>query len=100
MSIKLIFDVVSQSERKDATEITKDAYVIKKIQDPVNPRKTIEVKTLDMTKVATKDKYDESTNFFINKGHAKDLKDKIEAYKTAMLNLVPPEFRSNIKPRP
>ncbi len=52
---------------------------------------------LNMSKVATKDKYDESTNYFINKGQAKVLKEKIEEYKTAMLNLVPPEFRENIK---
>ena len=52
---------------------------------------------LNMAKVATKDKYDESTNYFINRGEAEKLREKIEAYKTAMLNLVPPEFRGNIK---
>lgn len=92
----LIFDVVKQSERKDSVELMQDSYIPKKVQDPDNPRKEITISTLNMSQVATKDKYDESTNFFINKGNAKILREKIEAYKAAMIELVPPEFRGNI----
>ncbi len=93
----MIIDVVSQSEGKDSVTLMQDAYEMRTAQDPYNPRKEISVPILDMTKVATKDKYDESTNYFINRGEAKKLREKIESYKTAMLNLVPPEFRENIK---
>jgi gliding motility-associated protein GldM len=94
---QLIFDVVMQSESKDSLEIIEQAFETKMVQNPNDPRKQIAVPTLNMSKVATKDKYDESTNFFINKGHAKVLREKIDAYKVAMLNLVPPDFRGNIK---
>jgi gliding motility-associated protein GldM len=93
----VIFEVVSQSEGKDSLDLVKEAYDIRRIQDPDDPRKQIEIPMLNMSKVATKDKYDESTNYFINKGHAKELREKIEAYKAAMINLVPTEFRGNIK---
>lgn len=93
---KLMLDVVAQSERKTTAEVTKDSYVMKKVMDPDDPRKEITIPVLNMNSVATKDKYDESTNFFINRGNAKILKEKIEAYKAAMINLVPVEFRGNI----
>jgi gliding motility-associated protein GldM len=93
----MIFQVVMQSERKDSLELMQTAYTLKTGTDPFNPRKEIQVPMLDMTKVATKDKYDESTNYFINRGKAEELRKKIEAYKTAMLELVPPQFRENIK---
>jgi gliding motility-associated protein GldM len=93
----MMFQVVMQSEKKDSLELMQEAYVIETGKDPFDPRKEIQVPMLDMTKVATKDKYDESTNYFINKGKAKELKEKIEAYKVSMLNLVPEQFRENIK---
>ena len=94
---KVIFEVVRQSEGKDSVELIKKAFVIKMLRDPNDPRKEIAVPMLNMAQIATKDKYDESTNYFINKGHAKQLREKIDAYKVAMLELVPPEFRENIK---
>jgi len=93
----MIFEVVKQSEGKDSASIMKSAFEMKKLQDPNDPRKQIDMPMLNMSKVATKDKYDESTNYFINRGQAKILREKIEAYNKAMLNLVPPEFRGNIK---
>ncbi len=93
----MILEVVSQSESKSIDQIRTDAYFKRTVQDPFNPRQDIEVLMLDMTKVATKDKYDESTNYFINKGKAKELKEKIEDFKISMINLVPPEYRENIK---
>ena len=93
----MIFEVVCQSDGKSSEEMIAQAYEKRTTQDPYNPRKEIEVMMLDMSKVVTKDKYDESTNYFINRGQAKILREKIEAYKTAMINLVPPEFQENIK---
>jgi len=93
----MIFDVVRQSEGKDSITLFKKAFELKMMSDPYNPRKEVEVPMLNMAKVETKDKYDESTNYFINKGQAKVLREKIEAYKTAMLKLVPEDFRENIK---
>ena len=66
----MILEVVAQSERKTSEELMKDAFTMKTTMDPYNPRKEIQVPMLDMTKVVTKDKYDESTNYFINKGKA------------------------------
>jgi gliding motility-associated protein GldM len=94
---QMIFEVVAQSEKKKPEELLVDAYEKGSKKDPYNPRKEIEVSMLNMNKVATKDKYDESTNYFINRGKAKELKEKIDAYKVAMLNLVPEQFRENIK---
>jgi gliding motility-associated protein GldM len=93
----MIFDVVRQSEGKDSVTLVKNSFDLRKVPDPNDRRKTIEMPMLNMSKVATKDKYDESTNYFINRGQAAKLREKIEAYKAAMLNLVPPEFRENIK---
>ena len=93
----MIFDVVRQSEGKDSVTLMEKSFETKMTHDPYNPRKEIAVPMLNMSKVATKDKYDESTNYFINRGQAKKLREKIETYKIAMLNLVPPEFRENIK---
>jgi gliding motility-associated protein GldM len=93
----LMFEVVRQSEGKDSATIIAQAYEKRIVRDPYNPRENIEVMMLDMTKVATKDKYDESTNYFINRGKAEELREKIEAFKIAMINLVPVEFQENIK---
>ncbi|MCK9400384.1 MAG: gliding motility protein GldM [Bacteroidales bacterium] len=93
----MIFDVVRQSENKDSLTLIQDSFETKMMQDPDDPRKEIAVPMLNMSKVSTKDKYDESTNYFINRKQAEKLREKIEAYKTAMLNIVPPEFRGNIK---
>jgi gliding motility-associated protein GldM len=93
----IIFDVVCQSERIDSLGLLQEACSVVKMQDPNDPKRTYDAPLLDMNKVASKDKYDESTNYFINKGKAKELKERIEAYKVSMLNLVPEQYRENIK---
>jgi len=94
---RMIFEVVKQSEGKDSTYILQTKYELRMVQDPVDARKEIEVPMLNMAKVVSKDKYDESTNYFINRGKAKELREKIEGYKAAMMELVPEEFRENIQ---
>ncbi len=94
---RMIFEVVVQSEKKDTAELIEKAFKFDTVQDPYNPRKEIVVRMLDMNKVATKDKYDESTNYFINRGKAKELKERIEKFKADMIALVPPQYQENIK---
>ena len=93
----MIFDVVRQSEAKDSLKLMKDSYQLQTAVDPYDPRKQIQVPMLNLSNVASKDKYDESTNYFINKGKAKELKEQLEAYKAKMLAIVPEQFRKNIK---
>lgn len=94
---RVIFEVVKKSERKDSVETMTLFYEFKPMPDPYDARKEIMVPMLNMAKVPTKDKYDEATNYFINRGEAKVLRQKIEDYKTAMINLVPEEFRGNLR---
>lgn len=93
----VIFDVVRQSEGKDSVKLMQDAYEMRTMRDPYNPSKDIQVPLLNMNNVATKDKYDESTNYFINKGKAEELKERIEKYKADMIALVPEQFRQDIQ---
>jgi gliding motility-associated protein GldM len=91
------FQVVKKSERTDSLETLERYYVDETVPDPDNPRKSIVVKSLEMPSVPSKDKYDESTNYFINQKKAEDLREKIDAYKAAMLKLVDTTFRKNVK---
>ena len=60
-------------------------------------------KTLKLRNAKKKDNYDTPTHFFIGSsedgsaGEARVLKNKIEAYKAAMLNLVDDKYKSTIK---
>ena len=94
---RLIFQVVMRSERKDSAETMKRFYEMKLMPDPLNPGKKAELPILNMAKVPTKDKYDEATNFFINRGEAEKLRKKIEVFKGNMIDLVPEDFQENIQ---
>jgi len=62
-----------------------------------------EAKNLPLRKAKGKDNYDVTSRFFVgsspdgSSGEARILKNKIENYKTQMLELVDPKFRSSIK---
>lgn len=62
-----------------------------------------EAKNLKLSDAKRKDNFDIPTNFFIggshdgSSGRAKDLRDRIEKYRTEMLELVDPKYRSTIK---
>ena len=64
---------------------------------------TEEAKTIPLGKVESRDKYDVSTNYFIgnsqdgSKGKAREIKNKIEQFKTEILALVPENSRGSIK---
>ncbi len=94
---RLKFHVVQKQERKDSTEIMELYYTLQEMPDPYDPRKTIDYPMLQMQKVPSKDKWDESTNLFINRGEAKKLREKIDDYKSLMVGLVDTSFRKNIK---
>jgi gliding motility-associated protein GldM len=94
---RMILDVVMKSERVSEAEAMEKFYTQSTVKDPDDPRKEKVIHILNMHKVATKDKYDEATNYFINRGEAEKLRVKIDEYKTKMLNVVPPEYRANIQ---
>lgn len=62
-----------------------------------------EAKKLELRNAKRKDNYDAPTRFFIGSspdgsaGEAKKLREKIEAYKKQMLDLVDPKYRNTIK---
>jgi gliding motility-associated protein GldM len=62
-----------------------------------------ECKKVDLRSIAARDKYNEGTRYFIGDsptgagGRAAILKDKIEAYKAAMLNLLDTKARNSVK---
>ncbi|MFC1731580.1 gliding motility protein GldM [candidate division KSB1 bacterium] len=61
-----------------------------------------DAKVVDLKNVKSKDKWDEPTEYFIgqtqdgSKGKARELREKIEEYKAAMINLVPEASRTNL----
>jgi gliding motility-associated protein GldM len=94
---KMILEVVVKSERVSEADALEKFYTKATVKDPNDHTKMIDTYVLNMHKVASKDKYDEATNYFINRGEAKKLKDMIEEYKSKMLQIVPEQFRANIK---
>jgi len=62
-----------------------------------------EAKGVQLKDVKRKDNFDRPTNFFIagshdgSRGEARKLKEKMEYYKTKMLELVDPKYRTSIK---
>lgn len=93
----LKFQVVKKSERTDSLETLAKYYDAEQVTDPDNPRKVIEVMSLNMPSVPTKDKYDESTNYFINQKKAEELREKIDEYRLAMIELVDTAYRESIR---
>ena len=55
-----------------------------------------EAKVLSLRDAASKDKYDRTTNFYINEGRATEIKNKIEKYKEEVLNVLEPVDREKL----
>ena len=91
---KVKFELVAHSERTDSLETRKKYYSTTYVPDPVNPRDSIPLFKLDLKNVPSKDKYDQSTNYFIGNsqdgsaGMSRILRDKINEYRTKMLELI------------
>ncbi len=89
------FALVAESEGSDDSLTTlEEYYVTTYVPDPANPRDSIPQTKLSLKDVPTKDKYDQATNFFIgdsqdgSAGESKRLRDKIDEYRTKMLELI------------
>jgi len=90
------FSAVRVSERRDSLEILEKYYTVTQVPDPLNSQRSKNKFTLDLGEVPTKDKYDQTTNYFINRGHATDLREKIDAYRLKMEELIPEEYRNRV----
>lgn len=96
------FEVVSLSERTDSLETLRDFYDTVVKHDPNNPSKTINVVSLNLSKVETRDSYDIPTNYFIgqsedgSKGEGIILRRKIEEYREKMIQLIDQKNRSKL----
>lgn len=93
----LMLDMVAYSERDDSLYVVQNYYTVEQIPDPLNRQKTVNKFTLNLQKVPTKDKFDRTTTFLITQGRAEILKEKIEAYKVKMEELIPEEYRHRIE---
>ncbi|HRY33223.1 MAG TPA: GldM family protein [Bacteroidales bacterium] len=95
--------VVMVSEGVDSLKAVQKFYQVEYRQHPTNPKDSIPVLTLQLHEVPTRDKYDESTHFFIGSsqdgsaGKARELKNRIIDFKKNMLNLVTEGSRANFK---
>jgi len=94
------FEVVGFSERKDSLEVVQEFCELEERPDPLDPRKTVEVPVIKMSKVPTKDKYDQATAYFgepkePRKG--RELKNRINEFKDAMYKLVDSAYREEIQ---
>jgi len=90
---KIKFEIVQYSERTDSITTIQEFYKIEQVPDPSNPGKTIDKLVLDLESVKGKDKYDRTTNYFINQGKANELKKRLEQYKDNMRMLVDSNYR-------
>ncbi|MDT8393755.1 MAG: GldM family protein [Bacteroidales bacterium] len=93
----LMLDMVAYSERDDSLYVVQNYYTVEQIPDPLNRQKTVNKFTLNLQKVPTKDKFDRTTTYFITQGRAEVLREKIEAYKNKMEELIPEEYRHRIE---
>ncbi|MCX6271213.1 MAG: GldM family protein [Bacteroidetes bacterium] len=95
--------VVMTSEGDDSATIVKDYYKVAYRPNPSKPKDSIAILTLQLGTVSTRDKYDASTHYFIGnspngaKGKARELKDRLAAFKKEMLSYVDPRARDNFK---
>lgn len=73
------------------------------MEDEKCPKDSAMIWAQDMSRLNSKDKYDNSTRILCgdgtagSKGKASDLKAKIDEFKTKVVTVIPPEFRSNVK---
>ncbi|MHC1708462.1 MAG: GldM family protein [Bacteroidales bacterium] len=95
--------VVMASEGVDSVKAVKNYYKVEYRLNPAKPNDSIPLLSLQLQDVPTRDKYDESTHFFIGSsqdgsaGKARELKNKFNQFKKDMINLVDPRARDNFK---
>ena len=91
------FTIVRESERKDSLTVLEKYYTIERVPDPLDPQKTKNKFLLNLKEVPSKDKYDQTTNYFINRGHATILRERLDTYRDQMEELIPEEYRQRVK---
>lgn len=91
------FTVVKECERKDSLTVLEKYYTVERVPDPLDPQKSKNKFLLNLKEVPSKDKYDQTTNYFINRGHATILKDRLNFYRAQMEELIPEEYRQRVK---
>jgi len=91
------FSAVKVSERMDSLDIIAEYYTVEQVPDPLDPQKMVNKFTLNLKEVPTKDKYDQTTNFFINRGYAERLRERIDIYRAQMEELIPEGYRNRVK---
>jgi gliding motility-associated protein GldM len=99
----LKLQVVMASEKCDSTKAVKKYYKVEYRPNPNKPNDSIPTLTLQLHDVSARDKYDESTHYFIGNsqdgsaGKARELKNKLIQFKKDMMQLVDPRARENFK---
>ena len=93
----LMFGLVAYSEREDSLSVIKNYYSVEEISDLLNPQKKVTKRVLNLPGVYSKDKFDRSTNYFITQGRAEVLKEKINEYRTKIVDLIPEEYRHRVE---
>lgn len=91
------FTIVKECERKDSLTVLEKYYTVERVPDPLDPQKSKNKFLLNLKEVPSKDKYDQTTNYFINRGHATILKDRLNFYRAQMEELIPEEYRQRVK---
>jgi gliding motility-associated protein GldM len=99
-SIKL--QVIMVSEKVDSATAVKEHYLVD-YRPASGGKDSVAIKTLQLHTVNTKDKYDETTRYFMgdsqdgSKGKSRELKDRLIAYKKAMMDFVDPKARESFQ---
>ncbi len=92
------FEIVKWSERiDDSTEVVENYFDVVEVPDPMDAEKTISKLILNLETVPTKDKFDRTTNYFITRGKAKELRQSIEEYKINIINYIDTAYREQVK---
>jgi gliding motility-associated protein GldM len=91
------FKAVQVSEHNmDSTKLVEKYYTVERVPDPISgDTKTRLIPNLK--EIPSRDKYDQTTNHFINRGNATKLKDRLDEYRTKMEELIPEEYRNRVK---
>ncbi len=96
---ELKLELIATSERKTQAEALDLYYDKAMVADPFNPGQQKEVNVLNLNKVKARDKYDAVSSIMIGQnknGKAYDLAEKMQEYRSFILEVVGPRFADNI----
>lgn len=96
---ELKLELIAAAERKTQAEALDLYYDKAMVADPFNPGQQKEVNVLNLNKVTARDKYDAVSNIMIGQnknGKAYELAEKMQEYRSFILEVVGPRFADNI----